>query len=72
MGSNFTDDSTDFLAQVERRSTAVEDCDGKNGRTSNEKVKEEDHRVEVKSDRAHELQIQIPPQMQQTDTRIDR
>ncbi|XP_012063994.1 PREDICTED: phosrestin-2-like [Atta cephalotes] len=42
----------------------------KNDRT--DKKEEEDHRVEAKSDRAQELQIQMQPQMQQTDTRGDR
>lgn len=57
---------------VERRNIAVESCDAKNERTTSEKVEEDDHRVEAKSDQAQELQIQMQPQMQQTDTRADR
>lgn len=56
--------------QVERRKT-VENCDTKTEKTTNEK-EEEDHRVEAKSDRVQELQIQMQPQIQQTDTRADR
>ncbi|KYN30450.1 Arrestin, lateral eye [Trachymyrmex septentrionalis] len=52
---------------VERRNIAVDNS--KNDRTDK---KEEENRVEAKSDRAQELQIQMQPQMQQTDTRGDR
>jgi len=58
-----------FLFQVERRNIGTVD-NSKNDRT--DKKEEEDHRVEAKSDRAQELQIQMQPQMQQTDTRGDR
>lgn len=60
-----------IFLQVERRNT-VENCDTKTEKTANEKEKEGDHRVEAKSDRAQELQIQTQPQIQQTDTRTDR
>lgn len=70
MGSNFTDVSSDFLIQVERRNSAVEKCDAKTERTT--KKEEDDDRVEAKSDRAQELQIQMQPQIQQTDTQADR
>ncbi|KYN21804.1 Phosrestin-2 [Trachymyrmex cornetzi] len=53
---------------VERRNIAVDNS--KNDRT--DKKEEEDHRVEAKSGRAQELQVQMQPQMQQTDTRGDR
>ncbi|KAG5342558.1 ARRH protein, partial [Acromyrmex charruanus] len=53
---------------VERKNIAVDNS--KNDRT--DKKEEEDHRVEAKSDRAQELQIQMQPQIQQTDTRGDR
>lgn len=69
MGSNFTDVTADFLTQVERRNTAVENCDAKTERTTNEKEEEDDHQMEAKSDQAQELQIQMQPQ---TDTRADR
>jgi len=57
------------FSQVERRNT-VENCDTKTEKTYEKE--EEDHRVEAKSDRVQELQIQMQPQIQQTDTRADR
>lgn len=59
---------------MERRNIAVANCDAKNERTNvkEEEEEEEDHRVETKSDRVQELQVQMQPQMQQTDTRADR
>ncbi|XP_028050485.1 arrestin homolog isoform X2 [Monomorium pharaonis] len=58
---------------VERRDIAVGNCDGKNKRTTNDMNEEEkDHRMKAKSDQAQELQIQMQPQVQQTDTRADR
>ncbi|XP_011168606.1 arrestin homolog isoform X2 [Solenopsis invicta] len=83
-GSNVTPEATviqsDFEEQqkelypntVERRNIAVENCDVKNERTANEKEDKDDHRMEAKSDRAQELQIQMQPQVQHTDTRADR
>ncbi|XP_018300461.1 arrestin homolog isoform X1 [Mycetomoellerius zeteki] len=62
---------SDFLVQVERRNITVDNCDSKNDRTD-EKEDENNHRVETKSNRAQELQIQMQPQIQQTDTRGDR
>ncbi|XP_011874089.1 PREDICTED: phosrestin-2-like isoform X2 [Vollenhovia emeryi] len=56
---------------VEHRNTAVENCDAKTERTTNEKEKVDDHRVET-SDRAQELQIQMQPQILQTDMQTDR
>ncbi|XP_018300462.1 arrestin homolog isoform X2 [Mycetomoellerius zeteki] len=56
---------------VERRNITVDNCDSKNDRTD-EKEDENNHRVETKSNRAQELQIQMQPQIQQTDTRGDR
>lgn len=72
MGSNSTDVPSGFLAQVERRDIAVENCDAKNERMANEKEEEKDHLVEAKSDQAEGLQIQIQPQIQQTDAQADR
>lgn len=72
MGCNSANVPSDFLAQVERRNIAVENCDVKNERTANEKEDKDDHRMEAKSDRAQELQIQMQPQVQHTDTRADR
>lgn len=57
---------------MERRNIAVENYDAKNERMANEKEEKEDHQMEAKSDRAQELQIQIQPQVQQTDMRADR
>ncbi|KYQ57411.1 Phosrestin-1 [Trachymyrmex zeteki] len=59
------------LPSVERRNITVDNCDSKNDRTD-EKEDENNHRVETKSNRAQELQIQMQPQIQQTDTRGDR
>lgn len=74
MESNSIDVPSNFLTQVERRNIAVANCDAKNERTNvkEEEEEEEDHRVETKSDRVQELQVQMQPQMQQTDTRADR
>ncbi|XP_077265752.1 phosrestin-2 [Temnothorax americanus] len=54
---------------VERRNTAVENCDATTERTTNEEEEEDDHWVEAKSNREQELQI--PTQIQQTDRKID-
>lgn len=72
MESNSIDVPSNFLTQVERRNIAVANCDAKNERTNVKEEEEEDHRVETKSDRVQELQVQMQPQMQQTDTRADR